>query len=132
MLKVNRKIYEGIIEHAKEVFPVEACGYMAGSGEVITEFFKMTNVDNSPEHFSFDPKEQFAIYKKARELGLKIIGVYHSHPYTPARMSDEDLRLAYDENLLYAIVSLAEKEPVFKIFKVVEKKPEEVEYKFVE
>jgi proteasome lid subunit RPN8/RPN11 len=65
----------------------------------------MTNVDHSPEHFSFDPKEQFQAVKRARSLGLELVGVYHSHPATPARMSNEDIRLANDVSLRYLIYS---------------------------
>ena len=128
MLLINKDVYDEIIAHAKADFPIEACGYLAGNDNTISHSFRLKNIDNSPEHFSFDPEEQFATYKKARNLGLKIIGVYHSHPYTPARMSEEDIKLAYDESLYYAIVSLAEKKPVLKIFKVNDKSVIEINY----
>ncbi len=128
-LNIRKDVYNNIINHAKRDFPIEACGYMAGKDNNITEIFEMTNVDKSSEHFSFDPKEQFDVQKSVRGMGLKLIGVYHSHPYTPARMSEEDIKLAYDESLYYAIVSLMEKEPVLKIFTVKNKKPEEIKYR---
>lgn len=130
-MKLKKSVYDEIVKHAKEAFPVEACGYFAGKDGEITEVFRMKNVDNSSEHFSFDPEEQFKIYKKVRNMGLKILGVYHSHPYTPARMSEEDIKLAYDETISYAIVSLANKEPVMKIFKVINGKPDEIEYEIL-
>jgi len=132
MLKIEKRVYEEMIDHAKKVFPIEACGYLVGNETMITALFRMKNVDNSPEHFSFDPREQFDILKKTRNAGLKIWGVYHSHPYTAARMSDEDVRLAYDERLLYAIVSLMAEEPVMRIFRVDNKVPAEVEYVVIE
>ena len=66
----------------------------------------MTNIDNEPDHFSFEPKEQFAAVKDARNQGLSLMAVYHSHPETPARPSQEDLRLLKDPNMIYVIVSL--------------------------
>lgn len=131
MLTIVKKVYDEILMHTRESYPIEACGYLAGNENIIKEIFKLTNVDNSNEHFAFAPQEQFEAYRKAREKGLKIIAVYHSHPYTPARMSEEDIRLAYDESLFYAIVSLAEKEPVLKFFKVANNLPLEVSYKII-
>lgn len=68
----------------------------------------MTNVDHSPEHFSFDPKEQFAALRHARANQLQLLANWHSHPASPSRPSAEDLRLANDPNIRYAILSLHE------------------------
>jgi len=97
--------------------PIEACGYLAGKNGEISESFPMSNIDKSPEHFSFDPKEQFKVIKAARAKGLELIVVYHSHPASPARLSKEDLRLAYDPNTIHLIYSLLNQE--IKAFKVV-------------
>jgi proteasome lid subunit RPN8/RPN11 len=80
----------------------------------------MTNIDHSEEHFSFDPKEQFAAVKYARKNGLKIVGNWHSHPASPSRPSEEDKRLAYDPNILYFILSLAAEQPVLNAFRIVD------------
>lgn len=32
--------------------------------------------------------------------------MYHSHPATPPRMSEEDIRLAYDTSITYLIYSM--------------------------
>ena len=69
--------------------------------------FEMTNMDHGRDHFSFDPGEQFRVHREARDQGLEIGAVYHSHPSTPARPSAEDIRLAADPRLVYLIVSLA-------------------------
>ena len=101
-----------ITAQSKAEMPNEACGYLAGvldSGEVtVVKRYGMTNVDKSPEHFSFDPKEQFAAVKDARAAGLTMVANYHSHPETPARMSEEDKRLANDTSILYLIYSVAD------------------------
>lgn len=118
--KINKNIYDKIKSHAEQDAPIEACGYLAGNGNKITEIFKLQNIDKSPEHFSFDPKEQFKIVKEARKLGLALIAVYHSHPETPARLSEEDIRLANDPDILYLVYSCPEEN--FKVFKVNEEK----------
>ncbi len=66
----------------------------------------MTNADQSSEHYSFDPEEQFKVLREAQDLGLDLIAVYHTHPATPPRMSVEDIRLAYDTSIFYVIYSL--------------------------
>lgn len=117
-MKIDKEILDKIIEHAKSELPNEACGYLAGKEDRITDAYPLTNVDHSPEHFSFDPKEQFATIRDARNRGLQILANYHSHPSTPSRPSDEDIRLAYDPSISYVIISLAEETPVVKSFKI--------------
>ena len=68
----------------------------------------MENIDHSEEHFSFAPKDQFAALKYARSKGLKILANWHSHPASPSRPSQEDIRMALDPRIRYAIVSLFE------------------------
>ena len=103
---IPRYIIEDIFEQAAQAAPVEACGYLAGGDGRVVRHYPMTNVDASPEHFTMDPKEQFDAHRSARDRGMRIIGVYHSHPATPARPSDEDIRLAYDASVVYVIASL--------------------------
>lgn len=93
-------------EQGRREAPLEACGYAAGANGEIREILPLTNIDKSAEHYSLDPKEQFAALKTARAKGLSLLGVYHSHPATPARMSAEDIRLANDPDTLYLILSL--------------------------
>lgn len=118
MLKIKREAYRQIIKSAREVFPNEACGYLAGKDGIITHCFPITNTDASPEHFSFDPHEQFEVLRKTRELGLVIIANYHSHPQTPSRPSEEDIRLAYDPDIVYGIISLASGDEHFNLFQI--------------
>jgi len=96
----------------------EACVCLAGKEGVITHFYRLTNVDHSPEHFSFDPAEQFQTVKDARSKGLQIFANYQSHPETPSRPSQEDIRLAFDPNISYLIISLAQKDADVKSFRI--------------
>ena len=118
---ITESAYQSILTQAQQDAPVESCGYLLGPDkETATENFPMTNIDHSEEHFSFDPKEQFAAIKYARQQGLKIVGNWHSHPASPSRPSEEDKRLAYDPNILYFILSLAEDTPVLNAFRIVD------------
>ena len=107
-IEIARAILEEIDAQARAEAPNEACGYLAGSSGAARLAIRLTNVDASPEHYSMSPKEQFAALKRAREEGLELLAVYHSHPATPARMSAEDIRLANDPRMTYLIYSLVE------------------------
>jgi proteasome lid subunit RPN8/RPN11 len=54
------------------------------------------------------PEEQFAAVRNMRAEGVRMLAIWHSHPATPARMSEEDLRLAYTPDTVYMVLSLAD------------------------
>ena len=118
MIRIPAYIIDGIIAQAINELPNEACGLLVGSGSDVLKQYPLTNIDRSPEHFSFDPAEQFQVFREARTDGREIIANYHSHPETPSRPSEEDIRLAYDPNILYLIVSLATETPILKAFNI--------------
>jgi proteasome lid subunit RPN8/RPN11 len=128
MIQISKNIRKQITEQAERELPNEACGYLAGKEGRVLKAYPMRNVDQSPEHFSFDPAEQFKVIREARKEELKIVGNYHSHPSTPARPSEEDIRLANDPAISYVIISLAEKIPVIRSFQIRENQvePEEI------
>ena len=105
-MHIPQSIIDELIEQAEGEAPDESCGYLLGIGDTVTENYRMENIDHSPEHFSFAPREQFAALRYARSKGLKILANWHSHPASPSRPSQEDLRLAGDPSIRYAILSL--------------------------
>ena len=130
-MKIPHNIIDELIAQAQKDAPDESCGYLLGSltpnpspkGEgdfeaLVTENYWMENIDHSSEHFSFAPKDQFAALRYAREHGLRILANWHSHPASPSRPSQEDLRLANDPTIRYAILSLLDGEPKLNSFKI--------------
>ena len=130
-MKIPQHIIEELIAQARKDAPDESCGYLLGSltpnpspkdeGDceaIVTENYWMENVDHSSEHFAFAPKDQFAALRYAREKGLRILANWHSHPASPSRPSQEDLRLANDPTIRYAILSLLDGEPKLNSFKI--------------
>ena len=109
MLNISQPILDQIAAQAAREAPLEACGYLAGTGDTAAAVYPLSNMDKSPEHFSFDPRQQFKTIKAARAQGLTILAVYHSHPASPARLSDEDIRLSLDPDVIYLIYSIPEK-----------------------
>ena len=133
MIYIKELQLQRIIDQAKNEFPNECCGFLSGYKTEedihIEKIYILTNIDRSSEHFSMDPKEQFAAVKAIRNEASIVIGNYHSHPYTPSRPSEEDKRLAYDPKVLYGILSLEKDEPVFNLFTInKDKKVEKLQY----
>ena len=127
-MKIDGSVNKQMVALAQEKAPIEACAILGGADDVVSAFISMTNADNAAEHFSFLPQEQFAAVKQLRAEGKAMLAIWHSHPATPARMSDEDLRLAYATDVAYVILSLADEAgPVLKAFNVVEGQPQEMQ-----
>lgn len=118
MLAIPRTIYEAVLAHGRAGFPQETCGILGGNAGLVSEFYPMTNTDQSREHFMMEPKEQFAVARDLRAKGKTMLAVYHSHPDTPARPSAEDIRLARTPGVATVILSLAGPDPVLKSFRI--------------
>ena len=122
MIELSREHYETILNCAKESLPFEVCGLLGGvldnDKKIVKRVYLLTNIDKSEEHFSMDPKEQFAAVKDMRKNGWELLGNFHSHPSSPSRPSEEDKRLAYDSASSYLILSLEQSEPVLNSFKI--------------
>src|SRR5665647_1497068 len=113
-----------MLNHSLKSIPNEACGILGGKEEdglkYVQKVYLIANIDDSPEHFSMDPKEQFAAAKDMRSNGWVVLGNFHSHPESPSRPSEEDKRLAFDSEASYLILSLADEQNiVLKSFSIV-------------
>lgn len=127
-LTLEAAVAKGLREAALRAAPLEACGLCGGKDGRVSRFEELSNADASADHFTMRPEEQFRAVKAFRAAGLALCAVWHSHPATPARMSEEDLRLAYTPGTVYLITSLAAPgRPVLKGFAVRDGKADEVE-----
>lgn len=126
-LTIKASLIKEMIDHLETDLPNEGCGYISGTNDELKNLIKMTNVDQSPEHFTFNPKEQFAAVKEARNKKEELLAVYHSHPETPARLSEEDLKLFNDSKMAYIIVSFKDEKPDVKAYMVNKPSSEELE-----
>ncbi|MFH1347510.1 MAG: M67 family metallopeptidase [Candidatus Margulisiibacteriota bacterium] len=120
MIVISEKQKQEIVEHARSAPKHEACGLLAGRNGEVERVYKMTNTSESPETcYSMDPNEQLKVMKEIRKQGLEMVGIFHSHPSSPAYPSEKDVELAFYEDAVYVIVSLKGAEPVFRGFKIV-------------
>ncbi|MCM8756829.1 MAG: M67 family metallopeptidase [Candidatus Omnitrophica bacterium] len=121
MLILKKEFFEKIVNQSKRESPNEACGILAGKGQIVEKVYEMTNVDKSPSSFFMDAKEQLKAIKEIRSLGLEMLGIYHSHIASPAYPSAKDIELAFYPEVSYVIVSLKDKDnPQIRSFKIKE------------
>ncbi len=117
-LRIPRQIFEEMLAYCREVYPNEACGILAGRESAVVKIYKMKNEERSPVSYLMDPGEQFSAMKEMRAGGLAMFSIFHSHPESPAYPSPKDVSLAFYEEAVYVIVSLAGKEPEAKAFSI--------------
>ena len=120
-------IFHSMISHCSECRPNEACGILAGKDSLVSEIFRMTNIDPSPARYLMEPAEQFRVMTELRSRTLSMVGIYHSHPSALAYPSSRDMELAFYEEAIYIIVSLAGDEPVVKGFAIKDGASREIE-----
>ena len=122
IIRMKYTLLDEIARYATGHLPEEACGLIAGTKEgedkVVEKVYLLTNIDHSNEHFTLDPKEQLSAIKDMRANGLKPLGNWHSHPSSPSRPSQEDIKLAFDSNASYMIISFMAEKPVLNSFHI--------------
>jgi proteasome lid subunit RPN8/RPN11 len=121
MIEISSAFRDEIIAHAHEEFPNECVGLLFGVGNVAEQCLRMENVERSPLNYRVDGKELIRVFGEMDNLGLDLIGIYHSHTHSPARPSRTDIALAGYPDAHYVIVSLADRErPDLRAFTIVD------------
>ena len=124
IIRLDSQLYDELVQYAKDHLPEEACGLIAGEEEgenkVIKKIYFLENIDHAEDHFTMGPKDQLSAIKDMRTNGYKVLGNWHSHPSSPSRPSVEDIRLAYDKNASYMILSFLTAAPVINSFHIEE------------
>ncbi len=122
-MKIPQTIIDEMLTHAREGYPNEVCGLMAGKNGLVSTIFRTTNIDESSISYMIEPAEQFRAFKAMRAEGLELMAIYHSHPTSPAYPSQTDVRLAYYAEAAYLIASLQNVgAPVIKGFRILDGK----------
>ncbi|MDP6685940.1 MAG: M67 family metallopeptidase, partial [Candidatus Omnitrophota bacterium] len=110
MFYLSKKERDELISHSKSESPKEVCGILAGKEGKVQKIYQMRNTDESAKTFLMDPKEQLTVMKEIRNLGLDMVGIYHSHSETEAYPSAHDVKLAFYPECSYVIVSIKDKD----------------------
>ncbi len=121
--KVNIAIYKDVITkiwkftHLK--YPYETCGLLIGYKKTATDIYISRLVispniaDSAKDHFLIAPNLQFSVQKYIRnnpKKNIEIIGVFHSHPQSPAYPSGTDVLYGSGFDLFWVISSTQNKQ----------------------
>jgi proteasome lid subunit RPN8/RPN11 len=102
---MTRAQRDTIVRHAEADAPNECCGYLSARDGVVQEVVTAENERNSPYGYEL-PANALLAANDLDDEGFDV-GVYHSHPRSPAEPSQTDINLASYPHWTYLIVSLA-------------------------
>src|SRR5256885_2854184 len=108
-LAITAGVDFAIRAHGQQTYPHECCGALLGRDDRVTDLVALPNTtDEGPRRrFMVRPSDYQAAERRATELGVELLGFYHSHPDHPARPSQYDLDHAWP-TFAYIIVAVAE------------------------
>jgi len=98
MIEVLDEPWQTMVAHAESTYPNECCGAMLGQqrdgGKVVTEAVPLTNsfAGAQSDRYQIKPEDLLAADRAARDRGLDVIGIFHSHPDCDAYFSETDLK----------------------------------------
>jgi len=119
MVRIARDIMEGMERHARESYPLECCGLLAGKANLITAIFQTSNAATSVDKYEIDAVEQLNVFEEIDRRSLKLLGIYHSHPHHPCYPSGLDISRAFYPDTAFFIISLVDvQRPRIKAFTI--------------
>jgi proteasome lid subunit RPN8/RPN11 len=132
MFAIDRQSYDVLVAHARAEYPNEACALLSGRDGTVEKVYALPNAEASPTFYVVEPKAQLHAMNEIDELGLDLVGIFHSHSFTEAYPSRTDIELAAYPDAAYLILSLADpKAPVLRAFHIVDGQVDEEEVRVV-
>ncbi len=120
-LQIPEDLLNRLIEQARQEYPLESCGILAGKNGNITKLYSVENTQKSSSCYLMAPEEQLRVFQEIEEEGLELSAIYHSHPHIPAFPSQRDVDSAFYPDSLILIISLMEdKVPQIGAFQIEE------------
>jgi [CysO sulfur-carrier protein]-S-L-cysteine hydrolase len=107
-MRIARRLYDEIVEHARTEAPNECCGMVATRDGDAIEVYPATNAEASPFRFVIDAREQLEIHNQIEAAELDLGAIYHSHTRTEPMPSQTDINFSKAwPGVLWIIVGLA-------------------------
>jgi proteasome lid subunit RPN8/RPN11 len=104
---IPRHLINQILEQAQNSPTREVCGLISCVDQYPAKCYSVSNTAPDPEkHFLMDPEQQIGIMRDMRERNEELYAIYHSHPDSPARPSEEDLAQVAYPDTLHLIISM--------------------------
>ena len=130
-LLMPRGIFDAMVAHCLREAPAEACGILGGVAPLVSEFFPLHNVLNSPTRYLADPKQVVDAVLKLRAISGEFLAIYHSHPKFAAVPSAADLKMNYYGDLPRIIVSLLSQPADVRVWILAEESYKEIFFDIV-
>jgi proteasome lid subunit RPN8/RPN11 len=110
-MKVRHAHLETLVGEARAGYPREVCGVLLGNGPFVHAVVPVPNREaGTPRvRYQIAPEDLARIQREGRDVGLDIIGYYHSHPDHPARPSDTDRAFAAEglsDGVIHVVVGI--------------------------
>ena len=96
MLQLPEEILAQIHAHGEQAYPEEGAGFILGADGEMRAVVTILPLANAREdaarrnRYLFAPQDYLNAEKEAERLGLRLIGVFHSHPDHPNEPSEFD------------------------------------------
>lgn len=93
MLVLRKDLIDEITAHLERAYPEEGAGFLLGGGGEVKRIFPLPNArEDAARHnrYLITPEDYMKAEVKAAELGVDLIGVFHSHPDCPNVPSEYD------------------------------------------
>ena len=93
MLVIPSRLIEQMNAHVEKAYPEEGAGFLLGEKGEVKEIIALPNArEDGARHnrFLFTPEDYLKAELRADDLGLSLIGVFHSHPDCPNVPSEYD------------------------------------------
>lgn len=93
MLTISASLLKNIAAHLENAYPEEGAGFLLGADGEVREILLLPNArEDEARHnrYLITPEDYLKAEMKAAELGVELIGVFHSHPDCPNIPSEFD------------------------------------------
>jgi len=97
MIRIETGPWAAMVSHARATYPNECCGAMlgviAGDTKTVRESMALENSFEGVQaaRYELRPEDLLKADRAARDRGMDLIGIYHSHPDCDAYFSKRDL-----------------------------------------
>ena len=108
-MSISSELWERLRSELLKAYPREGCGFLLGEetqeGAVVQRIRGAINqaAAGSDHEYIISPEEYREMEREAKAAGLRVLGIYHSHPNGGPTPSAYDQQFAW-ENLFYLIV----------------------------
>lgn len=103
--KIKKDVYEDMIEFCRKALPYEGCGLLSGITATGDTLWKLKNESLNPNRFYMPAEAIKLAVKNMENKGGELLGIFHSHPSSPAIPSSHDIENNPYTDLAYLIIS---------------------------